>query len=250
MSVKLLENKNAIVTGTRRGIGRAVMEAFARNGANVWAFIRSHDEEFEKYSAALAIECGVWIEPVCLEMTDAEAVKVVVNSIMKEKKNIDVLINNAGVISNSLYLMTTESSVREQFEVNYFAPYIFTQRIVKLMIRSGGGSIVNISSIAALDGNPGQAAYGATKAAMIASTRSIASELGASGIRANCIAPGLVETDMLDAASEEAVDASVRGSDLGKLAKPTDIANTCLFLASDMSAYVTGQTIRVDGGAH
>jgi 3-oxoacyl-[acyl-carrier protein] reductase len=248
MSRKLLEGKNAIVTGARRGIGRAVTEVFARNGANVWAFVRSHDDEFEEYADGLSSDCGVWVKPVSLEMTDADAMKSAIQAIMKEKQRIDVLVNNAGVILNMLYLMTTGKKLREQFDVNYFAPYIFTQSVAKLMIRNGGGSIINIASIAAMDGNSGQTAYGASKAAVIATTKSIASELGASGIRANCVAPGIVETDMLASASSEVVAASIDGSDLGKAAQPYDVANVCLFLASDMSSYVTGQTIRVDGG--
>ena len=181
-------------------------------------------------------------------MTDYNAMKEAVKKIRSEKQSIDALVNNAGIIYNALFLMSDVQNLRQQFEVNFFAVFLFTQYIAKLMTRQGYGSIVNISSTAAFDGNMGKSVYGASKAAVWAMTKSIASELGANGIRANCIAPGVTETDMLKTMPEHILTETKEFSDLKRLGKPSEIATTAVFLASDKSSYVTGQVIRVDGG--
>ena len=144
--------------------------------------------------------------------------------------------------------MTNIAEVRKQFEVNFFAPFLLTQYISKLMVRNQIGSIVNISSSVAIDGNSGKSAYGSSKAALICMTKCIAEELGSFGIRANAICPSVTETDMLSDMSEEILNLQLKSTFLGKLGKPVDIANTAMFLLSDCSSYITGQTFRVDGG--
>jgi 3-oxoacyl-[acyl-carrier protein] reductase len=244
----LLKGKNAIITGTKRGIGRAMAEAFAANGANVYAHARSDSPEFTEEMRFVADKYGVEIWPVFFDMRDNAAMKAFVKMIMSEKRAIDVLVNNAGIIHNAFFNMTTEAVLREQFEVNFFSVFFFTQYISKFMSRQGAGSIINIASIAGEDGNPGKSAYGASKAAVIAMTKSIAAELGKFGVRANCIAPGVTETDMLSALPPDVLEETKNSSDLRRAGLPSEIADAALFLASDLSGYITGQTIRVDGG--
>ncbi len=160
----------------------------------------------------------------------------------------DGLVNNAGITYNALFQMSNMDEVRRQMEVNFFAPYQFTQYIVKLMVRNKKGSIVNIASSAGLDGNSGKSAYGASKAALITMTKSIAEELGAVGVRANCIAPGITDTEMLLTMPEYIVEDTKKSVDLQRVGKPADIADAAAFLISDLSSYITGQVLRVDGG--
>jgi 3-oxoacyl-[acyl-carrier protein] reductase len=169
-------------------------------------------------------------------------------AIRSEKRTIDALVNNAGITYNALFQMSTQENLRQQFEVNFFSMFIFTQYISKLMVREKKGSIINISSTAAFDGNQGKSVYGATKAAVVAMTKSISSELGEQGIRANCIAPGITETEMLSTMPEDVVQQAKETADLRRGGNPSEIATTAVFLASDKSSYITGQTIRVDGG--
>lgn len=245
---KLLEGKNVIITGTKKGMGKEMVEACAMHGASVWAHARSLTPEFEEQCKTIAYKYGVEVRPLCFELTDYDAMKEAVKSIQKSKIPVDVLINNAGVTYNALFQMSRIDEVRNQLEVNFFAPYIFTQYIVKLMVQKKKGSIVNISSTAGQDGNSGKSAYGASKAALIAMTKSIAEEMGPSGIRANCIAPGVTNTEMLATMPDYIVEDEINSCSLRKLGEPMDIANTAVFLASDLSSYITGQTIRVDGG--
>ncbi len=248
MGKKIIDGKNAIVTGTARGIGHKIVEVFARNGANVWACARKQTLEMDIYCKTLSDEYGVIVSPVYFELTDREAMKAAVKQIMSSKRHVDILVNNAGITYNALFQMSNEDWINKSFDVNFISPYLFTQYIVKLMQRGGGGSIVNVSSSAALDGNSGRSIYGATKASVYCATKAIAEELGSKGIRANCIAPGITETDMLSSMTEEVINETVMGSDNQRAGTPEDIANAALFLGSDLSSYITGQIIRVDGG--
>jgi len=244
----LLHGKNVIITGARRGIGRAMLSAFAANGANIWANARELTSEFQSLCEAIASEYSVAVWPLCFEMTDHEAMKAAVKEIMAAKRPVDGLVNNAGITHNALFQMSGLEEARRQMEINFFAPYLFTQYIVKLMLRNKGGAVVNVSSTAALDGNAGKAAYGASKAALIALTKSIAEELGPGGIRANCLAPGITETDMLATMPTQVVQETKEATALRRAGRPSDIAQAAVFLVSDLAAYVTGQVIRVDGG--
>ncbi len=248
MSGHLLKGKNIIVTGSARGIGQCMVDLFAKNGANVWAIARMRDEKHERFCQEISQKYSVRVEPVFVELTDMDAVREFVKGIRTSKCQIDGLVNNAGITFNGLFQMTTMQELRNQFEVNFFAPYYLTQLITKIMGRSGGGSIVNISSSAALDGNAGKSAYGSAKAAVIAMSKCISEELAAHGIRVNAICPGITSTDMLKSMPEYIVNMQKDDTFLKQIGTPADIANTAMFLLSDLATYITGQVIRVDGG--
>lgn len=244
----LMQGKTVLITGCRRGMGLSMVEVFAANGANIYAHARKADEAFIEQMAAIAERYQVEIWPVCFDMTDYDAMKLAIKKIMSDKRPLDAVVNNAGITLNGLFQMTSEAQLREQFEVNFFAVYLFNQYIVRMMVRNQRGSIINIASTAGEDGNPGKSAYGASKAALIAMTKSIAAELGEKGIRANCIAPGITDTDMLLTMPAHVVEEAKNSADLRRAGTTTEIAEAALFLASDLSSYITGQTIRVDGG--
>ncbi|GKV93420.1 SDR family oxidoreductase [Pectobacterium aroidearum] len=244
----LLQGKNVLITGTRRGMGRAMVDAFAANGANIYAHARQEDSEWLAELRTVAAKHQVEIWPLCFDMTDYAAMKQAIKRLMTDKRPIDAVINNAGITLNALFQMTSEDILRKQFEVNFFSVFLFTQYIAKFMARQKHGSIINISSTAGEDGNPGKSAYGASKAAVIAMTKSIAAELGEIGIRANCIAPGITDTDMLDTLPVHILEETKNTADLRRAGLPSEIADTAVFLASELSSYITGQVIRVDGG--
>lgn len=245
----LLSDKNAIITGCARGIGRQMLITFAENGANVWACCRTNTPEFDEFTAQLAAANSVTITPLAFDITDAARMKEAVKAIQSAKVSVDVLVNNAGITYNALFQMTSVEKMREIFEVNFFAQMAFTQYIVRLMARQKSGSVINISSSAAIDANPGRSAYGASKAAVICMTRAMAHELAEQNIRANAIAPGITDTDMVEASmSQETIAATVAQTRLKRMGKPSDIADAAVFLASDLSSYVTGEVLRVDGG--
>lgn len=245
---RLLQGKNALITGCARGIGRSMLREFARHGANIWAHARTATPEIEATCAALAEEHQVIITPLCFDLTSKDEMKNAVKAVMKAEQKINVLVNNAGITYNALHQLTAEASLREQMEVNFFAPFLLTQHIVKLMLRHGQGSVINVASSAALDGNSGRAAYGASKAALLCATRALSREVGNQGVRANVIAPGITETDMIGSMTEAVIAETVATTDLRRIGLPADIAGAAVFLASDFSNYVTGQVLRVDGG--
>jgi 3-oxoacyl-[acyl-carrier protein] reductase len=247
----LLKQKTAVITGCSRGIGRQTLIAFAQHGANIWACSRTETPELHQFIASLAQTHGVAITPLFFDLTDAEQLKQAVKTIAAAKSPIDILVNNAGVTHNALVQMTSTDKMRELFEVNFFAPASLTQYIVRLMLRQKSGSVVNISSSAAIDANPGRGAYGASKAALSCITRAMAHELAEHNIRVNAIAPGVTDTDMLyDSMLPPAIDAAIRQTRLKRLGQPSDIANAAVFLASDLASYMTGEILRVDGGLH
>ena len=248
MSGKLLKNKTIIVTGTARGMGRCMIESFAQNGANIIAHAREESLGHKDLCSRLASDNGVQVIPVYFEFTDPEQIKNAVKEIRTTTLPIDGLVNNAGLTYNALFQMSNMEEVRRQMEVNFFAPFMFTQYVSKLMVRNKKGSIVSISSSAAQDGNSGKSAYGASKAALLTMTLCISEELASSGIRANVICPGVTETDMVETMPEYILDIQRESTFLRKLGTTNDIANTALFLLSDKSSYITGQVFRVDGG--
>jgi len=245
---KILEGKTVLVTGTTRGMGKEMLALFAENGANVFAHARKETEDHKSYCKELEQKNETRIIPVYFEITDAEAIKKAVKEIRGYKFPIDGLVNNAGVTNNRLFQMESMDEVRHQMEVNFFGPFLLTQYISKLMIRNKKGSIVNISSSAALDGNSGKSAYGSSKAALLTMTLCVSEELAASGIRANIICPGVTNTEMLDTVPDYIMDIQKKATFLGKVGEPADIANVALYLLSDYASYITGQVIRVDGG--
>jgi 3-oxoacyl-[acyl-carrier protein] reductase len=244
----LLKDKTAIVTGCNRGIGKEILGLFAEHGADLFACARRETPEFSAQLAQLAERTGCSITPVYFDLTDAEQVKEAVKTIMASKRPIDVLVNNAGVASGSLFQMSSLPEMRNLFEINFFSQLLFSQGISRLMTRARKGSIVNIASTAGLIGDAGMTSYGASKAALMFATKTIATELGASNIRVNAVAPGATRTDMYEQMEEKARTKLIEACALKRPAEVRDVANAALFLASDMASYITGHVLRVDGG--
>lgn len=244
----LLKDKTAVITGCNRGIGRAVLEAFVKNGADVFAVIRKENPEFEEYCRKLSEENRREILPVYADFAKEETIKEAVKEIMKAKRPVDVLVNNIGM-SNPLsqLAMTKMDTVRETFQVNLFSGLYLTQLLSKSMMRNKRGSIVFISSSAAFDGGA-NVEYSASKAAVIGAVKRLAIELGNFGIRVNAVAPGLTATDMGNSMSEEDEAIALSMNIMKRKGRPEEIADAAVFLGSDMSSFITAQTLRVDGG--
>ena len=245
----LLQGKSAIITGCNRGIGKAMLEVFAKNGANIWACARKEEAGFADFVATLARQTGVKIMPVYFDLADSEQVKAAVAAIKNSQMPVDILVNNAGIIFTALFQMTPIEKMKEIFETNFFAQMLFSQYISKIMTRQKKGCIINFSSSAGIEGNEGRVAYAASKAAIINVTKVMARELAVNNIRVNAIAPGLTQTEMM--ASSTPADALVQTLQricMKRVGQPEEIANAALFLASDLASYVTGQVLRVDGG--
>lgn len=244
----MLKGKTALITGTARGLGKAFVEEFAKNGANVIAHARKETPEFMQMIADVSQKYGVSVTPVFFDMTDAEAMKNAVRKIIADKTPVDILVNNAGVAHGGLFQMTAMSKIREVFEINLFSHMTLTQLLLRYMVKRGGGSIINIASISGMDLLAGNCAYGVSKAALIAFTQTLAAECGANGVRVNAIAPSLVSTQMAGLMEEKAGKAMLAASAMKRFAEPAEIANIAVFLASDNASFINGQTIRADGG--
>jgi 3-oxoacyl-[acyl-carrier protein] reductase len=244
----LLKNKVAVITGANRGIGKCITETFAENGADIIACMRVISPETEKWMKNLEIKFNISINPVIVDLGDEKSVKKSIQEIFSISKKIDVLVNNAGIASGALFQMTPIAELRKIFEINFFSQIVLSQGIAKIMVRNKSGSIINLSSIAEFIADPGTLAYGASKSALARATKSMAAELGSSNIRVNAIAPNVTKTDMFEQMSTEAREKLINSSALKRAAEPKDIANVALFLASELSSFVTGQVIRADGG--
>lgn len=249
--MKLLEKKVCIITGAAQGIGRAIAEQFAADGAIVYA-CDMKEGAMDEWAAACAEKYQTKIIPLYFDVTDAVAVKTAFMSTFKTEGRIDVLVNNAGVVFNKKIGMILRPETELMFRVNVIAVIEMVQLVARLMQRNGGGSIVNIASVTAVLGSPGQSAYSATKGAIMSFTKSAAKELAPMGIRVNAVAPGIVKTERfaeLYEQSGEKIDARIQRIALGRLGTPEDIANACSFLASDRASYISGQILGVDGCA-
>ncbi|MGR6772602.1 SDR family NAD(P)-dependent oxidoreductase [Pectobacterium brasiliense] len=244
----LLAGKNAVITGCLQGIGRATLEAFAREGANVFACCQTEDAAFNEYLIDLSEKYRVGIIPVYFDFLDEDEIKKGVAVIQKSKKPIDILVNVAGITLDAFFHMITMEQMKKTFAVNFFSQMFFTQYITKLMLRQKKGSVINVSSISALDGNPGQLSYSASKAALIAATKTLSAELAPQGIRVNAVAPGVIQTAMTANLPQEVVDRQMARCELKRLGLPEEVAKAILYLASDASSYITGQVVRIDGG--
>lgn len=248
--MKLLENKVAIITGAARGIGESIALTFAREGAHV-AFTYVSEGSSEK--AARIVEkitsMGGKAKAFRVDASDFAASEKFVDDVMKEFGTIDICVNNAGISKDNLLLRMTPEQWNEVMQVNLNSVFNMTKLVLKPMMKARSGSIINMSSVIGEMGNAGQTSYAASKAGIIGFTKSVAKELGSRNIRCNAIAPGFVETDMTHYLKEgEGAEKYKAGIPLGRFATVNDIAQTALFLASDMGSYITGQTISVCGG--
>lgn len=245
----MLKGKNAVITGTLQGIGKATLEYFASNGANVWACAQRQDDAFEAYCKELEAKYGVWVKPVYFDLTDADAIKATVKAIQSDRQPVDALVNIAGMARDAIFHMVSMETMKLVFEVNFFSQIQFSQYITKLMLRNPNpSSVVFVSSISAIDGNAGQLAYGSSKAALIGAMKTMSKELASKGIRVNAIAPGVIDTDMNKVVPQEVIDEKIKTMDIKRMGKPSEVASTIAFLCSDLSRHITGQTIRIDGG--
>lgn len=243
----LLNGRTAIVTGGAQGIGEAIAETLAKEGASV-AIIDVNLEKAQATAARLKSEFGVDTEAYKTDVSSLAEVEKVTDSIVERFKKIDILINNAGVTRDNLLLRMTEQEWDLVIAINLKGTFNFTKTVSKVMMKARTGSIVNISSVIGLMGNAGQTNYAATKAGVIGITKSVAKELGSRNVRVNAVCPGYIQTAMTDKLTQEVKDKMIELIPAKKMGLPQDVANAVLFLSSDMSSYVTGETIRVDGG--
>ncbi len=245
--MKLLEGKVAIVTGAARGIGKAIALKFAAEGADI-AFTDLNIDENAKNTEAEIAALGVRVKAYASNAANFEDTHTVVEEILKDFGHIDVLINNAGITKDGLMMRMTEQQWDAVINVNLKSAFNFIHAVTPIMMRQKNGSIVNMSSVVGVSGNAGQCNYSASKAGMIGLAKSIAKEVGSRGIRANCIAPGFIITEMTGALSEEVKEQWAKQIPLRRGGTPEDVANVAAFLASDLSSYVSGQVIHCCGG--
>jgi 3-oxoacyl-(acyl-carrier-protein) reductase len=245
--MKLLEGKVALITGAARGIGKAIAIKFAQEGANI-AFTDLVIDENGKATEAEIAALGVRVKAYASNAADFAQTEAVVAEVKKDFGSIDILVNNAGITKDGLMLRMTEAQWDAVIAVNLKSAFNFIHAIVPIMMRQKGGSIINMASVVGVHGNAGQANYAASKAGLIALAKSIAQEMGPKGIRANAIAPGFIETAMTAALSDEVREDWKKKIPLRRGGQVEDIANVATFLASDLSSYVSGQVIQVDGG--
>ena len=240
-----------LITGAGRGIGRAIAERFASDGAVVYVNDLASGD-MDSWAADCASRNNTRVVPVCFDVTDSSALKAGLMSVYKSEGRIDCVVNNAAIISNKKLGMIVRSDMERMFSVNVLAVINMIQTASRLMVRGGGGCFVNIASITGVVGSPGQVAYSATKGAVISLTKSAAKELAPQHIRVNAVAPGIVRTERFDElylSDGSKIDSRIEKIALGRLGTPEDVADACSFLASDRASYISGQILGVDGCA-
>ena len=245
--MNLLKNKNVIITGGSRGIGKAIAEKFAQNGANLAiTCIKMSDEALDLVKNLESL--GVKAKAYESDASDFESAIKLAENVFNDFGSIDVLVNNAGITKDNLLLRMSEEDFNDVMKVNMNSVFNNTKAVLRQMLKQKNGSIINLSSVVGVKGNAGQSNYSSSKAAIIGFTKSVALELGSRNIRCNAIAPGFIETEMTKALQQDQINEWAESIPLKRSGKPEDVANTTLFLASDMSSYITGQVMNVCGG--
>lgn len=245
--MKILEGKTALITGASRGIGQGVARLLAERGANIAFTYLSSEEKARNLENSLA-ETGVKAKGYKSDASIFAEAESLVAQVMEDFGQIDILINNAGITRDTLLMRMSEEDWDRVMEVNLKSAFNLTKAVIRPMLKARQGSIINMSSVVGVKGNAGQANYSASKAGLIGFTKSVALELGSRNIRCNAIAPGFIETEMTGALDEATVQSWRDAIPLKRGGTPEDVANACVFLASDWSSYITGQVIHVDGG--
>ena len=245
--MKLLEGKNAIITGASRGIGRAIAERFAQEGANIAVTYLSSVEKGEAMAQELS-QFGTKVVAYRSDASDFEAAQDLASKVLEDFGSIDIVVNNAGITRDNLLMRMSEEEWDEIMRVNLKSIFNLTKAVLRPMLKQRSGSVINMSSVVGVKGNAGQANYAASKAGILGFTKSVALELGSRNIRCNAIAPGFIETEMTGALDENTVQGWRDAIPLKRGGTPEDVANACVFLGSDLSSYITGQTLNVDGG--
>jgi len=245
--MKLLKDKNVLITGATRGIGKGIAQVFAKHGANV-AFTYSSSVEAANELEKELTKLGVKVKGYQSNAADFDQAQELVADVLKEFSSVDILINNAGITKDGLLMRMSEEDFDTVIAINLKSVFNLTKAVIRPMMKNRSGSIINMSSVVGVKGNAGQANYAASKAGILGFTKSVALELGSRNIRCNAIAPGFIETEMTAKLDEKTVEGWRNAIPLKRGGSPEDIANACVFLASDMSGYITGQTLNVDGG--
>ena len=245
-----LKDKNALITGSNRGIGLSILESFAKEGCNIIAHSRKESKSFLDYSKKIAKKNNINIEHIHFDLEEKDHISKEVRKLIKNKTPIDILVNSAGVIHGGLFQMTPIDEIRKVMDINLFGMLELTQLVSRYMMRNKNGSIINISSVAGIDLSPGNCAYGLSKAAVNAFSKTLSYELSPYGIRVNVVAPSLTDTQMAqsDEAKKERQMLLDSNEHFARMADPKEIAKTVTFLASDEASFINGEIIRIDGG--
>ena len=244
---KLLKNKTAIITGATRGIGKGIARTFALNGCNL-AFTYNSSVEVAQSLEQELNEFGVKAKSYQSNAANFDQAQALVDKVLEDFETVDVLVNNAGITKDNLLMRIGEADFDQVIEVNLKSVFNMTKAIQRTFLKQKFGSLIHMSSVVGIKGNAGQSNYAASKAGIIGFSKAIALELGSRNIRSNVVAPGFIETEMTDKLSEDMVQKWREGIPLKRGGSPEDVANACLFLASDLSNYITGQVLQVDGG--
>jgi len=243
----MLQGKTAIITGVTRGIGKKIAEVYAKNHATLILNAREHTK-VEKLAQKLRDEYNVEVIAFTFDITNSDEVKKAFQNLFKTVKKVDILVNNAGILEGSLLGMIGQNMIEKTYATNVYSIYDISQYAIRMMQRNKSGSIINMTSIMGVMGAEGQAVYSGSKAAVIGITKSMSKELASSNIRVNAIAPGFIDTDMIKELTDVKYEERLASIKMGRVGKTEDVANTALYLASELSSYVTGQVIGVDGG--
>jgi 3-oxoacyl-[acyl-carrier protein] reductase len=245
--MKLLENKTAIITGASRGIGRGIAQTFAKHGCSIAFTFNSNIEAAESLVNELTFK-GIKVKAYRSNAADFDAANKLVEDVISDFESLDILINNAGITKDNLLMRMGEADFDEVVKVNLKSVFNMSKAVQRTFLKQRNGSLIHMSSVVGVKGNAGQANYAASKAGIIGFSKSIALELGSRNIRSNVIAPGFIESEMTARLPEDVVQGWRDGIPLKRGGKPEDVANACVFLASELSSYVTGQVLHVDGG--